>query len=115
MQRLVGVAFTAFVVLLAVTAVGTAIGEFDVVVDLTLALVGLAFLVGSVLALAAVGQRIHQLARFVLADVRDGDDVTTLAPGTHWLRLEAPVAARDETTRGVLDDDPTVALTSSHG
>ncbi|TKX52223.1 hypothetical protein EXE42_16765, partial [Halorubrum sp. SP3] len=78
MQRLAGLALTTFAVLLAVSTVGVAFGEFSLVVDLTVALVGLGFLTGSVLSLIELGQRIHQISRFLLADVRGGDDVATL-------------------------------------
>lgn len=111
MQRLAGLAFTAAVALLAVATVGAVLGEFALAVDLTVALLGVAFLAGSALSFVEAGQRIHQLLRFALAGVRDGHDVAALAPGTHWLRVEADIVARDETVRGVLDDDPAVAVT----
>lgn len=111
MRRVAGLAFTAVVVLVAVAAVGAVVGEFRLAIDLTLGLFGLAFLAGSVLSLVEGGQRVHQLVRFVLADVRDGRDVAALAPGSHWLRVEAKIVAQDETVGGVLDDEPAVAVT----
>lgn len=112
MQRLAGPAFAAFVALLAVTAVGAALGEFGPVADLTVSLMGLALLAGGLLSLVEAGQRLHQLARFALADVRDGRDVAALSSGSHWLRIEDTVAARGETAHGVLDDTPAVAVTA---
>ncbi|QKG94036.1 hypothetical protein HPS36_14595 [Halorubrum salinarum] len=112
MQRLAGLVLTTFAVLLAVSTVGVAFGEFSLVVDLTVALVGLGFLTGSVLSLIELGQRIHQISRFLLADVRGGDDVATLPSGDHWLRIEANATALDEPVRGVLGDAPAVAVTS---
>ncbi|WP_226021999.1 hypothetical protein [Halomicrobium salinisoli] len=111
MRRVVGLAFTAVVVLVAIAAVGTVIGEFRLAIDLALALIGVSFLAGSALSLVECGQRIHQLVRFALADVRDGRDVGALAPGSHWLRVEAGITAQDETVRGVLDGEPSVAAT----
>lgn len=115
MQRLAGPAFAAFVALLAVTAVGAALGEFGPVADLTVSLMGLALLAGGLLSLVEAGQRLHQLARFALADVRDGRDVAALSSGSHWLRVEDAVAARGETVDGVLDDAPAVAVTAEGG
>lgn len=111
MQRVAGLVFTAFVVVLAVATVGVALNAFSVAVDLVIALLGVVFLIGSALSLLELGQRVHQLTRFVFADVRDGSDTTTLTPGAYWLRIEATMTAQDDPVYGVLDDDPAVAVT----
>lgn len=112
MQRLAGLVLTTFVVLLAVATVSVAFGEFSVVVDLTIALIGFGFLTGSVLSLIEIGQRIHQISRFLLADIHGGHDIATLTSGEHWLRIEADATALDEPVSGILEDSPAVAATS---
>lgn len=111
-KRIAGPAFAAVAVLLAVALVSLLFGGGGLVVDLTVALLGLGLLAGAILSIAEMGQRAYQLSRLGTGDVRDGHDVASLSSGTHWLRMESTVTAREATTAGVLDADSVVAATT---
>lgn len=112
MSRPAGLAFTALAVLIAGALITYALSGSRVVFRLVVVLFGLAFLTATLLSLAELGRRAHQLVRLLLTPTRGVDGVTDLPTGSQWIRIEAPFRARDETIGGVLDSTSAVAHTT---
>lgn len=106
-----GLAFTALAVLIAGAFVAHALSGSRVLFRLVLVLFGLAFLAATLLSLAELGRRVHQLVRLSLTPTCGVDGVTDLPTGSQWIRIEAPFRAQDETISGVFDGPSAVAHT----
>lgn len=112
MSRPVGLALTTFAVLVAGAFLERAFWGSTALFRLVLGLFGFGFLVASLLSVAELGQRLHQLLRLPVTPVLDASDIGDLPTGTRWLRVETTVHALDEPIRGVLEGPPVVAHTT---
>lgn len=103
---------TAVAVLLAAAFLEHASVGSTVLFRVAAALFGLGFLVTSLLSLAGLGQRLHQLLRLRFTTLNEESDIVDLPNGRHWIRVEATAHATGEPIQGVLEGPPVVAHTT---